>query len=178
MEGTVQEWITSAADTRSRIWVLNGITVRLSTSSNRNSLIEISLDGSMYESNSTLGKSEYSYDQYHWWPIVLIVIAGVFTSSNKYKARRDGRAIKIRINAGMIVHTSSIIWPSYNLMLVNLLIIIVTRIYEIKDVIINRINIVWSWKKISCSIIGEAAFCKPRFLHKGIFKEVLPIDRF
>ena len=83
MEGTVQEWITSAADTKSRIWVLNGIIVRLSTSKRRRSDIFNSLEGIMYESNSTLGKSEYSYDQYHWCPIVLIVIAGVFTSSRR-----------------------------------------------------------------------------------------------
>lgn len=83
IEGIVHEWITSAAETRSRIWVLNGITVRLSTSNRRKSFIESSPVGIMYESNSILGKSEYSYDQYHWCPIVLIVKAGVFTSSNK-----------------------------------------------------------------------------------------------
>jgi hypothetical protein len=46
-----------------------------------------------------------------------------------------------------------------------------TRMYEMKAVIMYRINIVWSWKKINCSIIGEAAFCKVKFLQKGIFKE-------
>lgn len=45
-------------------------------------------------------------------------------------------------------------------------------------VIIYKINIVWSWKKISCSIIGDEAFCKVRFLQKGIFKEGVPMDRF
>lgn len=78
----------------------------------------------MYESNSTWGKSEYSYDQYHWCPIVLIVIAGVFTSSRRYNARRDGKAIKIKIKAGMMVQTSSINCPSYSLILVKLLMII------------------------------------------------------
>jgi len=28
-------------------------------------------------------KSEYSYDQYHWCPIVLIVMEGLNTSSSK-----------------------------------------------------------------------------------------------
>jgi hypothetical protein len=39
----------------------------------------------MYESNSTasrssLTKSEYSYDQYHWCPTTLTVIVGEITS--------------------------------------------------------------------------------------------------
>lgn len=126
-EGIVHEWITSAADTKSRIWVLKGTTVRLSTSSSRNLSTPKSVEGIMYASNSTLEKSEYSYDQYHWWPIVLIVIAGVLTSSNKYRARREGRAIKIRIKAGIIVQISSIICPSYSFTLVYLLVIIVTK---------------------------------------------------
>lgn len=83
MDGIVQEWITSAAETNNRIWVLKGITVRLSTSRSRSSFSFKSFLGIIYESNSILGKSEYSYDQYHWCPIVLIVIAGVFTSSSK-----------------------------------------------------------------------------------------------
>ena len=83
MEGMVHEWITSAAETKRRICVLKGIIVRLSTSRRRNSDDFRSDEGIIYESNSILGKSEYSYDQYHWWPIVLIVIAGVFTSSNR-----------------------------------------------------------------------------------------------
>jgi hypothetical protein len=34
-EGTVQEWITSAAVTITRIWVIKGKTIRLSTSKRR-----------------------------------------------------------------------------------------------------------------------------------------------
>lgn len=60
IDGIVQEWITSAADTKSRIWVLYGMIVRLSTSRRRISFILMSFDGIIYESNSTLGKSEYS----------------------------------------------------------------------------------------------------------------------
>lgn len=45
--GTVQEWRTSAAVIRVRIWVLVGITVRLSTSSNRKFVSIISLVGIM-----------------------------------------------------------------------------------------------------------------------------------
>lgn len=37
----------------------------------------------MYESNSIFLKSEYSYDQYHWCPIVLIDRAGFISSSSR-----------------------------------------------------------------------------------------------
>lgn len=72
----------------------------------------------------------------------------------------------------MIVQISSIVWPSNNLILVILFVIMVIKIYEIKAVIIDKISIVWSWKKISCSIIGEEAFWKVKLLHIAIFKEV------
>jgi len=44
-EGIVQEWITSADVTNIRIWVLNGTTIRLSTSSNRKFQLFISFEG-------------------------------------------------------------------------------------------------------------------------------------
>lgn len=47
-----------------------------------------------------------------------------------------------------------------------------------KAVIMYKINIVWSWKKINCSIMGEEAFCKVKFLQYGIFNEGFPMDRF
>jgi hypothetical protein len=37
--------------------------------------------GVMYESNSALMKSEYSYLQYHWCPIAFKVKAGLWISS-------------------------------------------------------------------------------------------------
>lgn len=49
--GTVHEWMTSAAETRTRIWVFIGKTVRLSTSSTRNPESSSSLEGIIYESN-------------------------------------------------------------------------------------------------------------------------------
>ena len=78
-EGTVHEWSTSADEIKTRMWVLKGTTVRLSTSSNRKFLTSISVSGIMYESNSNassdpiLQKSVYSYLQYHWCPSALIV---------------------------------------------------------------------------------------------------------
>jgi hypothetical protein len=41
--------------------------------------------------------------------MVLIVIAGDFTSSKRYSARSDGRAIKIKITAGTAVQIISIV---------------------------------------------------------------------
>jgi hypothetical protein len=52
--------------------------------------------------------------------MVLIVIAGDFTSSSKYKARKEGRAIKIRMIAGTAVQIISIVCPSNNFKLVRL----------------------------------------------------------
>ena len=58
--GTVHEWITSAAVTRTRICVFMGRTIRLSTSSSRNPSVGRSVVGTIYESNSMSVKSEYS----------------------------------------------------------------------------------------------------------------------
>jgi hypothetical protein len=81
------------------------MTILLSTSRRRNSLLEDELF--RYESNSILLKSEYSYDQYHWWPIVLIVILGVKTSSSIYNNLIEGSPIKIKINEGDTVQNNS-----------------------------------------------------------------------
>lgn len=119
--GTAHEWITSAAVTSNRICEFIGKTVRLSTSSNRNLLFSISLTGVMYESNSRSWKSEYSYFQYHWCPITLIVIIGLLISSIMYNNRSDGSAIKISVIAGSKVHNISIVCPSNKYRLINLL---------------------------------------------------------
>lgn len=111
-EGIVHEWITSPDVTNNRICELNGIAIRLSTSNKRKLYIFISLEGTIYESNSIFEKSVYSYDQYHWCPIVLIVIEGLLISSRRYKRRNDGKAIKIKIIAGIKVQIISIVWPS------------------------------------------------------------------
>jgi len=66
----------------------------------------------MYESNSIFKKSEYSYDQYHWCPIVFSVIEGLYTSSKRYNNLIDGRPIKINTKLGTIVQKSSKGWDS------------------------------------------------------------------
>jgi hypothetical protein len=110
--GTVQECKTSAAVIKVRIWEVIGTTVRLSTSNRRKIDVVPSLEGIIYASNSILLKSEYSYDQYHWCPIVLMVIAGLYTSSKRYKIRMDGSPIKIKIKLGTMVQNNSRPWDS------------------------------------------------------------------
>jgi hypothetical protein len=56
--------------------------------------------GVIYASNSALIKSEYSYLQYHWCPIVFKVSAGLWISSMRYDSRSDGTAMNTRILAG------------------------------------------------------------------------------
>lgn len=110
--GTVQACSTSAAEINIRICVRKGIVVRLSTSRRRSILSGESSWGVIYESNSTLRKSEYSYDQYHWWPIVLSVKDGLYVSSNRYSSRIEGSPIKIKIKLGTIVQNNSNGWDS------------------------------------------------------------------
>jgi len=156
-DGIVHEWITSAAVTRSRTSSCIGTTIRLSTSRSRNSPGVNSDVGVMYESNSTFGKSEYSYLQYHWCPIVLIVREGFASSSLRYRSRSDGRARNSRVIAGRTVHTVSTSCASMVNREVYLFTSSVVRAYP--TVVITRVRITraWSWNEIICSIIGEAA---------------------
>ena len=114
----------------------------------------------MKELKSIFLKSEYSYLQYHWWPTHLIEIKGFLISSVKYKIFNDGKAIKIKIIIGRNVQIISIIWFWRIYLLFILLISKEIIIYEIMIVIINKINMKWSWKKVKFSIIGEFASCK------------------
>jgi len=78
----------------------------------------------IYDSNSIFEKSEYSYDQNHWCPKILIVRIGHLISSIKYNRCKEGIAIKIRIIGGVVVQINSIIWFSEILILINLFFII------------------------------------------------------
>lgn len=130
---------------------MNGRIQRLSTSNNRNSLMLSWSVGIINESNSIFEKSEYSYLQYHWWPIDLIDNLLLCVSSVKYKIFNDGIAIKIKINIGIIVQINSIVWPWSKNRLINLLLIIRDIIKKIIIVIKIKIIIVKSWKKIIIS---------------------------
>lgn len=147
-EGIVHEWITSIEVTNIRIFEFIGRITRLSTSRSRNLFKSKFSWGTIYESNSIFLKSEYSYFQYHWLPIDFKVNEGSIISSKRYNNRRDGRAIKSKINDGIKVQINSIICPWRRNRLINLLKNILIIIYIIKIVIIKIIISVWSWKKL------------------------------
>lgn len=130
---------------------MKGIIQRLSTSNSRNSLRFNWLVGIINESNSILLKLVYSYDQYHWCPIDLIVKLILFISSVKYNNLIDGIAIKIKIIMGITVQINSIVWPSNKYRLVIFRKSIDIIMYIIIKVIKIIIIIVKSWKKIIIS---------------------------
>jgi hypothetical protein len=74
------------------IWMKEfiGSVVWLSVSNSWNISLSAPSCGVMYESNSTLVKSEYSCLQYHWCPITFSVIAGLWILSIRYNNRSDG----------------------------------------------------------------------------------------
>lgn len=81
--------MTSAAETNMRISIFIGNTIRLSTSSSRNCPVSKSRGLIIYESNSILQKSVYSYLQYHWCPMALTVTPGSTISSVRYKSCKE-----------------------------------------------------------------------------------------
>lgn len=149
-EGIVQECSTSALDTKIRTFLSKGTTTRLSVSNWRNIPRPKSLSGIMYESkvkiSSPAQKSVYSYSQYHWWPMAFTVRLGDGESSIKYKRDKEGRAIWIRINPGIVVQIHSITWPCsrpLKIILFNNMLII---IYPTNLMIKIKIMLVKSWK--------------------------------
>lgn len=74
-----------------------------------------------------------------------------------YNNRKEGNAIKTSVIAGKIVQISSIVCPSSKYRLIILFQFKDTMIYPTIIVIIDKIIIVWSWKKINCSINEEFA---------------------
>lgn len=75
--------------------------------------------------------------------------------------------------AGKIVQIISIIWPSSSNRWVNLLKNRLIKTCLTKMVIIIKIIKVWSWKKIICSIKGEALSWRRRIFHVAISKKSL-----
>lgn len=59
----------------------------------------------------------YSYSQYHWCPLTLMVTEGVLVSSIKYKVFKEGSAINRRNTPGITVQIDSISWPSIKYLL-------------------------------------------------------------
>lgn len=85
-------------------------------------------------------------------------------------------AIKIKVKAGKIVQIISIVWPSRSKRWWNLLKNKLINNCLTKIVMIVKINNAWSWKNVSCSIIGDALSWSWMFFHVEISKKVLLID--
>ena len=106
----------------------------------------------MWDSNLVEGKSEYSYLQYHWLPTTFTLKSGVWTSSSRYKSRRDGKAIKIRITIGSTVQTTSTVWFSIKWRSLALEIKSLQNQYTTSVVIKVKITRAWSWKLFNWNI--------------------------
>lgn len=76
-------------------------------------------------------------------------------SSSIYKRRKEGKAMKIKVIAGITVQIVSISCPSIKNRDENEFVMILIIMYNVIIVIMKIINMEWSWKKIICSIIGE-----------------------
>ena len=84
----------------------------------------------------------------------------------------DGSPMKIKITLGTIVQKSSsycdssMYWSILGLNTVEI------KLNPTIEIIKIRIVRAWSWKNISCSIKGDAAFWNPRAAHVEISKEI------
>jgi hypothetical protein len=100
----------------------------------------------MYASNAiSSSQSLYSYDQYHWWPITLIFIEGVPTSSRRYNKRNLGNPIANSTKQGNVVHSISVDWDSNREVFIILLVRIrVKRNNKIAAAIVTTVTITQS----------------------------------
>lgn len=116
-------------------------------------------------------KSGYSYLQYHWCPIDLIVKNGFHNSSIKYNVFIDGTAIVISINIGVIVQMISIEWFFNKNRLVNLFLIMLIIIIIVDEMIMINIIIVMLWNAFKLSANGEFGSWKDIMFHVAIFNK-------
>jgi len=89
-------------------------------------------------------------------------------SSRVYKRTKEGKAIWIRIKAGIKVQIHSKICPSKRDLWMILLDKILAKIIPTNIKINNKIMFVKSWKYINSSITGEKASCKLNCDHVDI----------
>lgn len=75
-----------------------------------------------------------------------------------------------RITAGTTVQNNSSDWDSNIKIFKFLLFVVLNRLNPTIEIIKIKIVIAWLWKKINCSIRGEAAFCKDKADHVAISK--------
>lgn len=85
---------------------------------------------------------------------------GSLTSSVRYRMRRDGSAIRIKIIAGKMVQIVSISWASVMLVLVSFVVSVESRAYNTRKLIRDMAIKAWSWKVINSSITGDVASCR------------------
>lgn len=64
-----------------------------------------------------------------------MVKEGLLISSVRYRMRRDGRAIRIRMTAGRMVQVVSISWASVMLVLVSFVVSVENRAYKTRKLI-------------------------------------------
>lgn len=107
-EGTDQEWITSLEETIKWIGVFTGKIKELSTSIKRIPLFKFNI----YESKKMFFKSEYSYLQYHWWPIIDTFNPHKEHLSKKYNDLIEGKIIINKTKKGIKVQIYSNWWCS------------------------------------------------------------------
>lgn len=86
-----------------------------------------------------------------------------------YKVFKEGIAININISAGIIVQKISVSWDSSKNWLKFLITIDFTIIVRVNDRIDKIKIIVWSWKNIRCSIVGEFLSWENILAHMGIY---------
>jgi len=85
----------------------------------------------------------------------------------------EGIPIKISTIAGAQVQNNSRGWDSIISLLIVLLSMEESKLNEIIEVIRIKIVIVWSWKKISCSMRGDEAFWNLINDQEGISKRII-----
>jgi len=95
---------------------------------------------------------------------------GLEFSSIIYRVFNEGIAMNIKSMAGIEVQNNSISWASKKNLLNFFDLMDEINKYIVINVIVVKIIIEWSWKKIKCSIKGEFLFWKDNEDHVGIFR--------
>lgn len=103
IDGIVHECSTSFEVTITRVGHMIGITRLLETVLSR-----IFFEFDIMDVTILFIRFEYSYVQFHWYPIAFIVMRGDTISSIMYSVFIDGKAIKIRRKAGIDVQNTSV----------------------------------------------------------------------
>jgi hypothetical protein len=126
------------------IWLFIGIIILLFVSIRLNSNFFFLI---MKELNFVLLMFMYSYDQNHWFLMILIVIDELFISLFRKVVLVDFIDSSMINIVGIMVHVISIVWCSFRDLLVNLFVMMVS----VDIVIFDKINVMFIII-VSCSI--------------------------